>query len=247
MVFVGAFIVFVTFVTKEGIREDLKDTTEVIAATRRNFIEAHEHRQILDEVETVKTTLFDTRASVLQGGKKSDWDDVRIDTQGDIAWVNSISQSVETLNAFVQQLELNRDRRTWWEWLSRRDMKLNVKLKEDLLELQKSQKDLEKSLDERTSANVPDLCEWFEPDVCHWDVGMFRARQIPFVFGASDQERKASALEAMALGLAESQKEEKERETIRATWAGRVLFAFGWGLGLVGRLYGDEKNMSEVA
>jgi hypothetical protein len=63
---------------------------------------------------------------------------------------------------------------------------------------------------------------------------------------ASSQLDRTIALAKLALQMAESEREEKEREKNVATWAGRVLFAFGWGLGLVGRLYGDEKEAPET-
>jgi hypothetical protein len=213
MTFTGALIVFVTFVLKDGLREQLKDLVSSIDSAESVFAIRN---------DTATTAMWLQRIQ-----EQVDWVAEKIKLKGTSYsgdMVERMHSSLEIMNEVYESLAVSLD---------------NIS---QLLEKVPGQKENEKKhreIEERLR-NLREQREALlvvvtrEPMSILWRI----APLLNETQKASDDTRQLARDV-----LAEATKKRKERENIvnATTWASYVLYTLGWGLGLVGRVYGAEE------
>jgi hypothetical protein len=211
MTFTGALIVFVTFVIKDGLREQLKDLVSSIDSAESVFAIRN---------DTSMTAMWLQRLQ-----EQVDWIAEKIKLKGTTYssdMVERMHSSLEIINEVHDCLTVSLDN----------IMQLLEKAPGQR-ENEKKYKELEDRLrDLREQREALVMVFTREPMSVLWKI----APLLNETQKASDDTRQLARDV-----LAEAAKERKSRETIvnAATWASYVLYTLGWGLGLAGRVYGS--------
>jgi hypothetical protein len=210
MTFVGALIVFVTFVVKDGVRERLKDLAASINSAESVFAIRNDTattamwlQRIQEQVDWVSEKV------TLKGTKYS----------GDM--VERLHSSLEITNEVHESLAVSLDN------ISQLLEKVPGQRQNE-----KKHKEIEDRLrDLREQREALLMVFTREPMSILWKIApLLNETQM-----ASDGARQLAKDV-----LTEAAKERKQRETLLGvcTWMSYILYTLGWGLGLAGRVYG---------
>lgn len=210
MTFTGALIVFVTFVVKDGLREQLKDLVSSIDSAENVFA-------IRNDTATTATWLQRLQEQV-------DWIAEKIKLKGTSYsgdMVERMHSSFEITNEMHESLAVSLDN------ISQLLEKVPGQQQNE-----KKHKEIEdrlRDLREQREALLTIFTR--EPMSILWKI----APLLNETEKASDDTRQLAKDV-----LAEAAKERKQREKIVnvTTWTSYVLYILGWGLGLAGRVYG---------
>lgn len=232
--FFGTFIVFFTFLAKEGVKEDLKETAEAISSARRTFVDASEHRRMSAELDEIKSTVQEVHTSPETAGETSLMKEVRKLKEGDNSWTRTAVDTIDSLKGLVKVVGLDQEE----VYLRSHAEKNRAEIQKQLTTVLSSQKDLIERLGELNSINQRPFCEAYFEEECSMDLGTLRDRAVGVAFAADTQLQNILKLADRLLELADREKEKKEHYAAVAKWLGRIFFVVGWSLGLLGKLYG---------
>ena len=216
--FIGALIVFVTFIVKDGLREQLKDLVSSIDSAESVFA-------IRNDATTTAMWLQRLQEQV-------DWIAEKIKLKatsysGDM--VERTHSSLEIINEVHESLGVSLDNIS----------KLVEKVPGQKQSIQKVE-EIKKRLQElRDQHDV--LVQIFtrEPMGVIWKLA-------PLLSETQKTSDDTRLLARQVLATAVTARKQREEVVGVATWASYVLYTLGWSLGLAGRLYGvDDAEMAE--
>jgi hypothetical protein len=191
MVFIGAFIVFATFIAKEGFRDRWKENGDAMDMAQY----VYDMHQGLNRVEAEIQ-----RADQNAGNKNINQTESNIDLTEDIGNLKIQLDDLELLLARTSGEQLGEDFQKQW-----------IKLKNDA-----------EKLDKEVSRDDP----------------TYQTKLHELQFRTGGIGTNARVFTGMALDLAKTERKEFEHKSTVAWSITLFLFIFGWGLGLVGKLYG---------
>jgi hypothetical protein len=210
--FIGALIVFVTFVIKDGLREQLKDLVSSIDSAESVFAIRN---------DTATTAMWLQRLQ-----EQVDWIAEKIKLKGTSYsgdMVERMHSSLEIINEVHESLDV-----------SLGNISQLLEKVPGQQQNEKKHKEIEDRLrDLREQREALLMIFTREPMSILWKI----APLLSETQKASDDTRQFAKDV-----LAEATKERKQRERVvnATTWTSYVLYTLGWGLGLAGRVYGVD-------
>ncbi len=190
LTYVGAFIVFGTFVVKDGLREHLRDAAGSISAASNVFAIREDNIETRLELADLKKNLADKDAA------NRSWSDVRV--------VQTKSQQMYySLGAVAYLIETTHDEE---------DVPRITVLDQELTKIRFGSLDLNMSPSTVSALSL----------------------------SASALELQLAQFEDEVMQHARLKLQRKQELYDIFTWVSYVLYAIGWGLGLVGKLYGVD-------
>lgn len=205
MTYIGAFIVFFTFIVKEGLGERWKKTAEAIE-TARHFqsLDKREHSGLtmMSRIQEDTSALREDIEKHWRPGRYSPSEPELIDELTVLR--STVLQPLESAKSLINVLP---------------DQKV-FKARLD---------SLEKSEDEINYDAFGIIANPGPSDV---------KRLLTLIAKTNDLYSPAQKLEDEVLAYADDVQSRNEHNSHFAWWIAAVLFALGWGLGLVGKLYG---------
>jgi hypothetical protein len=224
--FIGAVVVFATFIVKEGVRDNLKDVVSSFENAQTTFTlrdqnvrmttmmtEIRTHVVALNDKSLPKMPVGVWRASQAYAGVEQTRETVEL-----------LGQSLETITPLAQKLPKDEERDT--ELVE--CMKLLAQTRDDYLKTETVLKDILT----RAQSSKRDLTKEDEQ----------RASSAAGAYIAVEQQAavRIAALESGVLSEAPKYREEQEHRYAWWNKASYYLYSLGWGLGLVGKVYGVE-------
>jgi hypothetical protein len=240
LVFVGALIVFMTFVLKEGYREDLKDGTQALAAARLNFVDSQRHQQLINEMEKLRVAIARGSSDGVAAGQAQKSNQSGNDTIEDSQTVNAVARTLSLLHELVDKVKLGDEPTNYVAETNLGEPTHKNTVSEQLKVLDNAQENLEGLLTMRQSARIAEVCEIYSPNICDWKASDFDKNHGALLLAGANQIQRVYGLAGHALGMADKRVDAMERKTVRVTWAARICFVLGWSLGLAGKIYGGD-------
>lgn len=224
-IFLGAAIVFLTFIVKEGVREHVKDTLGSFESAQAAFELREQHRSVM-------TTLTDLRDRVMSV-------DDRLSKQPRVN--NNIPYWSATVQSTREELQLT-------EQLLANMVAVNAKLPRD------SKRDALEAESQRITAeadahylpalkSISDILDRMKLPNRKLRAEEERSIQTAVVRYLESQEAAAMKIAAFSTSVLQEvprYREEKERSLSRWNVASYFLYVVGWGLGLLGKIYDVE-------
>jgi hypothetical protein len=223
LVIVGAAIVFLTFVIKDGLRENLKDEVAALENSHRQYEQRKQYTDILDAIQHRNQFRKITDEEALAGG----WDDylgiykkrekwLAMSQYIDKDYTPDVQNADVLADALAENSQLAADR---------------GKAHNALARLNETQERARKMFEEPT-----DKSRGKDPDMTEAE------RQIESDYEGIDAWAVPAIKNyaAEALDLAEKELQRTKLRYDRFTVASYFLFILGWVLGLTGRLMGSD-------
>ncbi len=224
--FVGAGVVFLTFVAKEGVRDNLKDVVSSFENAQAYFALRDQNVQMttmMTEIRSRVVTLNDKSLPKMPVGV-SRVSQAYAGVEHTRETVELLGQSLETITPLAQKLPKDEKRDAELVECTKllaqtRDDYLNAltALKGVLTRAQSSKRDLTKA-DEQLAESV---------------AGAYIAVERQAAL-------RIAALESDVLSEAPKYREEEEHRYAWWNKASYWLYSLGWGLGLIGKIYGVD-------
>jgi hypothetical protein len=231
--FVGALIVFVTFVFKEGFREQLKELGDSIEGADSMFIVRSDVRALSDELDRVSHVLVDFETEVTSHAPNFKNEKATGAVVVRFARIDSaVASSTSLLNSTSSLLERLRDKDKLMDEVG--SLQENLKQMKESIGDAKLKLAIDADLPERAPKNKMLFNEFSE-----------RLDDIAYGFFRQNVELtdKINGLSGRVFRNAKELEESNKRWYKRCTSASYCLYSLGWGLGLLGRLYGAEISM----
>lgn len=266
LTFIGAFIVFVTFITKEGLSDRWRDTAEQMNSARAEYFmevdrdtNAERHREIMQR-------LNDVLGSVIRGNTANTADSIRLAVSklADPSFQLSEYQA-ECTRAFAriksdlaiteplaEKLPANNPLHSKLDGFYEEFRKASL----ESMALTKGIK--EAGMQHKISLSTP--LPTIEIDIPTWEYVSADPRtklelapkvgktvvELYHSFLYSLIELQHDVVQARLVGLSEAEviRRRDERLATLAWWFSMFLFTVGWGLGLLGKLYGAPEAES---
>ena len=224
--FVGAFVVFATFVTKEVVRDNLKDVVSAFENAQTTFALRDQNARMTTMITEIRTRVVALNDKSLPKMPLGVW---RVSQA-----YAGVEQTRETIQLLGQSLDIVTPLAQKLPKDEKRDVelvectKLIDQTRDDYLKAQTVLKDVLT----RAQSSKRDLTKEDEQ----------RAESVAGAYIAVEQQAadRISALESGVLSEAPKYREEQER---RYAWWNKwsyYLYSLGWGLGLIGKIYGVE-------
>jgi hypothetical protein len=221
LTFTGAFIVFTTFVFKEGFREHLKDLVDSISGAENIFFIRKESSRIpvyLAIVDLRITRITDKLDKKI--GPSAAPSTLQLSAVNDLVHVtaDSLDVSMNNLRRLVERLPKS------------------TEIVSQILEVEKEVSALRaeaRTIQDSVGRSLG------------WDADIAAQVSLPVEGGlfygkALQTSQRVQALEEKAIEMAEQLRIRNERWYTVCSWASYGLYALGWTLGLVGRFYRVE-------
>jgi len=217
MTVLGAVIVFLTYVVKEGAKDDAKEARDALENALRDLTSRHDFDGIMEELHPffVSWQYFEAKVSILPEFKKE------LDT-GLIAEnaEHKCSVLLELVKTFPAKE--SREQRKELEELELTFKNLKNESKKTLEGVRKFTLEKQKTNDYSGYVAIDQL----NKNGAHWEKTLTEARP------------KLDAIEKRAIKIAEREKERYESNYKFWKNASYALYGLGWALGLVGNLAG---------
>ena len=218
LTYVGALIVFFTFIVKEGLGEHWKHLAEAIDGTASTYGIRRETAGLRTQLIVVQETLEATHE--------------RRPFIGDL-WTNSVTERDRASVVLIEQIKSVAGKIATIRLLVDFLPEENADRKDSLLlanEVDKFQKEVEIDY-ARTSNSHSDAP--FEPQLGSWEIR------------ASELDMKSNGLADTVLKDASLIRNRNDEYSRISWWISSSLFALGWGFGLLGKLYGVPEVAGE--
>ncbi|HWY22904.1 MAG TPA: hypothetical protein VNX26_16880 [Candidatus Acidoferrum sp.] len=208
LTFVGAFIVFLTFVVKEGLGERWKQTADAIDMAQYMYSIQADTSGETQRYWDLNTGLVEIRRVILAHGDETEQKQAKqLKVQTDdmrkfSRWMDAYLVNLKTLGILIGHLPSSKT------------------YKEQVSELQNRAK----YVHERLNMAYGDR---------HW-----KEVEEPAMNDLNRWEADIEKLSRSILSDAETLRRRNSLLSARAWWISTFLFALGWGLGLLGKLYG---------
>jgi hypothetical protein len=211
--FIGAAVVFGTFIVKETLREHLKDFAESLDRSETLFTLRRDHSFLQSELSLVHQSLRESKYTRIGASKLEEYNQKR----GELFGVMSVfSETLDNCLELVQQLPAKRG---------------ESYIKElDRIQL------LFDNLDKARYNIMPDVRDstFVDPEWFKLRNAILNEMTISVMYDKNDVDRIALKIFADAREV----RHENEHWYQVCTWVSYFLYTLGWGLGLVGRLVG---------
>src|SRR4029077_14868373 len=229
--FVGALIVFVTFILKEGLREHWKDLADALNSAQYVYSIRIDTSASNSTLHYMRKQIDDLRALVLSNGKLPSLQSL---PAGEIIMENMgrLEMLVDTVEASLANIEVLVDKLPQQDTNRERLHTLN----KELVEVRKG------------SSNVvglvtpTDLPKDPKKAKAAFNLLLDRAAQEESVVGdrAETLDSDAKKLVSDVLEDAKPTRDRNSRYSDDAWWISATLYSIGWGLGLIARLFHVE-------
>jgi len=217
LIFVGALIVFVTFLVKEGLRERLKDLVDSIDTAQSVFVAERENQQMsqrLAEIYRISVVSYDNMHNPApQPGEAYPITIATIMShyQGAYDAEQRLESELNAVDRLLEKLPTDQNR----------DKKLND-LQTQFKAVQKTDEDFRNTPSPRSTSELKENLN----------------SAVSLEHQAWDTE---TAIQNLSLSILKDSAEVKKRDETYfkiATWGSYLLYCLGWGLGLIGKLFG---------
>jgi hypothetical protein len=229
LIFLGALIVFITFIVKEGLRERWQHNAEVIDSAQSAYALRAEIGVLNKKIEGLIKRSDAPQTFTTKPGSGP----INLETDANVAKVR-----LTTISDFLQGVDDELvHTRILAEVLPKTDpnrqeteqmIKTIETLHQKLYDVNRILSDL--SLQEMRKTDTPSVRENLGKQANELETNTFHS-----VITASEEMNQ---LRKKVFDDAQSTRERKEIEADIAWWSTATLFAIGWGLGLLGKLYG---------
>jgi len=217
LIFVGALIVFVTYLVKEGLRERLKDLVDSVDKAQSAFVAERENQQLsqrLAEIYRVGIISYDnmhTPAPPPGQPYPITISTIMSHYQGAYDTEQRLENEWNAVDRLLEKMPKDQNR----------EKQLNV-LQTQLKAVQKADEDFRNTQSPRSPSELKENLN----------------AAVSLEHQAWDTE---TAIQNFALSILKDSAEIKKRDETYfkiATWSSYLLYCLGWGLGLVGKLFG---------
>ena len=218
LIFVGALVVFVTFVVREGLRENLKDLVDSIDTAQGVFVVEQENQQMserLAAIFNINEAMYSNINKLRTGGALLAIDETAIGLHYQLTY--DVLQRLDNEYAAAKRL-LNK---------VPHDKKYDIEVNE----LKWRSDDASDSFKSFRPAGTGSSQQQFMDSF-----GVIQGIE----HRALDVETDFQSLATTVLRESMDKKEKDDGYFRIATWASYGLYAVGWGLGLIGKLYGVD-------
>lgn len=213
LTFLGALIVFTTFIVKEGLREQLKDLASSIDSAESVFVIRNDGNATVRWLQRLQEQIDWIAEKIKLKGTTYSGDMIeRAHSSSEIIGQvhESLTTSLDNISRLIEKIPHQEASKS---------------------EVEKLQKELQELRDHRTAF---ELAFNREPSMdLVWKLGALLVSTQKL----SDEIRD---LARDVLENAEKARVRRERVVSITTWASYALYTLGWGLGLLGRIYGVE-------
>ncbi len=223
---VGALVVFATFIVKEGIRDNLKDVVSAFENAQTTFALRDQNVRMTTMLTEIRTRVVALNDKSLPKVPVGVWrvSQAYAGVEQTRETVELLGQSLETITPLAQKLP--KDEKRDAELIE--CTKLLAQTRDDYLKTETVLKDILT----RAQSSKRDLTKEDEQ----------RAASVAGAYIAVEQQAavRIAALESGVLSEAPKYREEQERRY--AWWNNKSywLYSIGWGLGLIGKIYGVD-------
>jgi hypothetical protein len=234
--FVGALIVFFTFIIKEGGVEKLKEQTSSIDSAENIFALRSDNSRTQADVSSLKKMFEERLAPAVYSGMGSNAsrdEAAFILTQQAVRdAIDRIRASTSNLNDFLRAVPHSRD-------LDKKLLMINndVGVYERALERIKRERDVKPTTN--SEAKRPPYREYAQ-DLAHAKELSSQVDLDGVLGGLRRRESEAASARDSALNQSKNYKEELEKKRQRYQVIAIVAYAVGWGFGLIVRLMGGS-------
>lgn len=221
--FVGALIVFSTFVVKEGIREHLKDIADSVNSAESIFVMRNDTNDL-----PIYLAYMNYRIGIL---------DNKVDADAKKEGVSNIVSMRETIDLMLANI-----RRTI---TSRENLTRAVEVLSDDSAILNNLEQVSQEVNVlRSRSDVVDKAAIAANDSQLADPGQVQhiVDKANEVIKECTELRlgKITSLQTEVIDAAEKKRARYDKLYMRSSWASYLLYAVGWGLGLAGRLFSVE-------
>jgi hypothetical protein len=216
LIFLGALIVFITFIIREGLREHLKDLVDSIDSAQGVFVVEQENQQLSQALAELYRLDSATYTNVLTHSPNP----------GQIT-LQSVELHWQATYAAIQRLNT--------ECAAARRLLIKVPHEK------KQEDDLER-LQTRTDAVANDYKDFIPGGDDQTQPELERKMNTIWAIEhkAFDLETNLQTFTASLLTQSLAIKNKNSEYFEASTWVSYLLYAIGWGMGLIGKLYGLE-------
>jgi hypothetical protein len=222
IIIIGAFIVFLTFVTKDAIRDQLKEETDSLQSAETLYLSWIRNNDLLVSLDDIETRIGNLQESV----EKTSIPNATAKNRQTVEFVHRINRVTKGLRSLHTALSPLIDKvpayRQEYETLDKGLIEMEARQDEVSNEIQKSE-DANRTEEEHIAL----LNRAFK--------GM----------GTSDVYSKVNEFPPKLIATFFEKKERKEKLYKNCTWLSYILYTVGWGLALIGRLAGDGMAANE--
>jgi hypothetical protein len=220
LTFIGALIVFLTFIYNEGVREELKDRSDTLNTAENLFVMRSDTNQLSVYMAYINSRLGQATPVPRRTGGNTGFSLQRMRETVDLmlAYVNRLEAADENLTRVAEALGPD----------SKNDARLStIKL---VVQAAKEQNDIV-----RRKANEENSASTHDPQ----NIGKIMDKANEVGKQCNDlRHDQIEPLENTMLAEANSQRKASEEKYSASKKVGYCLFAFGWLLGLIGKLSG---------
>jgi hypothetical protein len=240
--FVGALIVFTTFVVKEGVREQLKDVSDSLSEAQNQFVLRNDGNVSARIVESLQSqlTLFQMSTPKLRqrGATEEVLKLMDFETQGQTALTASAWSSKRSIDNLAKLVEELPSRQSYETRI--KDLNIEIKGYVTANTIGAAGEMLESAMD-----------FFMGTDEAHMKlkrkalVEKIAVRQKELNDGNWRIFNESQAVATDVLHDADELRHKRKRCYTIWTWASYFLYSLGWSLGLVAKWYGKEDLSSE--
>jgi hypothetical protein len=225
----GALIIFITFIFKEGVREQLKDLTDSISEGEKNYNERRVEQETAEKVDNLSKAMQELEDKSDHKKQKQRYYDesgnlVDADEQRNEEEHERVTELMHSVSNLFTDLKIRGEHRTEFD--------------EQLSKIS----GIDAANDKYINAHSIHACQaQIDPNEdtgCGWS-------DEEIIDAGNNLNIEMGELSQDTLELASKVLQEQEQRRIRLkhfydlfTWVSYGLYTFGWGLGFVGRLYG---------
>jgi len=221
--FLGALIVFSTFVVKEGIREQLRSTSESVNTAQSIFLVRSDMNEL-----SIYMAYLNTRIGALNSGGTSSNSKITGPT------LSTMRDNVDLMLANRQRAGASRDNLA--RMFAKLEFKENTKSKLDLVNSKVEELNAKADV---VNSRAIELNNSRSEDVSKINWIILKATEVSAGY-TSNRFDTVEPLQKEMIDAAERRSKKYEHLYSQATRLSYVLYALGWGLGLLGRIYGVE-------
>ncbi len=226
LTFAGAFIIFMTFVIKEGLGEHWRRTSEAVDTARYFFLLEN---QVFDTEDHLRTKLIEVRDLVGKDRPVSSF--LRAERDYIFLLLARADRSLDAMGILLEQLPNTKEKKQKADELRQEVFDLNQKLEEY------------QSKDETEDALVGSKHETLTGDsLSRYELKHKEEKDFfTILYTVCDTSRDFTN---NVIQIAENVRTVNAKRADHARWISAVLFTLGWGLGLLGKIYGVPESAS---
>jgi hypothetical protein len=231
VIFIGAFIVFATFIFREEVREELKDLVGSIDSAQTVFATRRDVSAIGEQLNTVGTIASDIASTVLGGRTEIDRQQnsvlaLRFRVFATRDYAGTLAASVDNISHLLEKLDPKTAQNTRLTQLRAKTTNLRNRCEEEMNHLE------------------PWAIDAKHPKTA-LEMSRLNQELMPLIIDSVDVSQDIQKLAEDVLKRAEEAKKKQERRYRIVNWLSVGFFTAGWGLGLIAKLCGVDGVSAE--